>query len=75
MVNFVPLENDEILFKMSSIVCFFTSLPLTGEKVLPIRAYRSRRYSYISVDVPTVLLGFLELTFCSIAIAGGSPFI
>ena len=37
------------------------------------RAKSSRRYSYISVDVPTVERGFREITFCSIAIAGGNP--
>ena len=71
--NFVPGEYCIAQFTMSSGVCTFTSLPLYGEYVRPMRAKSSRIYSYISVDVPTVLLGFLELTFCSMAMAGGSP--
>lgn len=35
------------------------------------RANSKRIYSYISVVVPTVERGLREITFCSIAIAGG----
>ena len=51
----------------------FTSFPLMGLNVCPIRAKSSRRYSYISVLVPTVLRGLRLLTFCSMAIEGGIP--
>ena len=52
----------------------FTSTPLMGEYVRPILVKSIRKYSYISVVVPTVLRGLRETTFCSMAIAGGNPF-
>ena len=51
----------------------FTSLPLTGEYVRPILAKISRRKSYTSVVVATVERGLRTLTFCSMAMAGGTP--
>ena len=46
-----------------------------GLNVRPMRAYNNRRYSYISVEVPTVERGLRLLTFCSMAMAGGIPLI
>ena len=69
----VPLEYCSIQATTSSAVCLRTSCPLTGEKVRPIRAYSSLRYSYISVAVPTVERGLRLVTFCSMAMAGGIP--
>ena len=71
--NLVPSSNSSAFFTTSSGVCFFTSSPLTGEKVWPMRAKSNLRYSYISVEVPTVERGLREITFCSMAMAGGSP--
>ena len=71
ITNLVPLEYSSIFFTTSSVECFFTSSPLTGEMVCPMRAKSNRRYSYISVDVPTVLRGLRAITFCSMAMAGG----
>ena len=59
----------------SSTPCFFTSSPLTGLYVCPTRAKSMRKYSYISVLVPTVERGLRLLTFCSMAMAGGMPLI
>ena len=74
-MNLVPLEYWRVHSIISSMVFFLTISPDIGEMVLPMRANKRRMYSYISVLVPTVERGLRAVTFCSMAIAGGRPFI
>ena len=64
-------NNSNLGFDGNFLNCFCRA---TGEYVWPILANSKRRYSYISVDVPTVERGLRLFTFCSMAIAGGMPF-
>ena len=70
----VPTEHCLVQLMISSTLFFLTSWPEIGEIVLPMRANSRRRYSYISVLVPTVERGLRAVTFCSMAMAGGNPF-
>ena len=72
-VKRVPSEYDSMQSTTSCTVLRFTSAPLMGEKVWPTRAKSKRKYSYISVLVPTVERGLRLVTFCSMAMAGGKP--
>jgi len=51
----------------------FSGNPCLGQYAVPARAYKSRKWSSISVKVPTVLLGCKPPVVWPIATAGGKP--
>ena len=71
--NLVLSGNSNILSTICSGDWLVISWPSLGQIGVPTLAHNNRKKSLISVTVPTVDLGFLEVVFWSIEIAGDNP--